>query len=182
MTRDQFFAWAQQQDARYEFDGHQPVAMTGGNRNHSQMCQNLYVALGTRLRGTGCRPLGPDAGLATTGNRVRYPDALVTCTRGPGADHLIPGVIVVFEAVSPGSGRMDRIIKVREYHAVPTIRRYVILEHRSIGAMVMSRPDGEADWNAATLVGGDAVDLPELGISLLLDELYEDTDLAVAQG
>ncbi len=31
MSRDQFFQWAQTQDGRYEFDGFQPMAMTGGN-------------------------------------------------------------------------------------------------------------------------------------------------------
>ena len=36
MTRDQFFDWAQQQDARYEFDGFQPVAVTGGTVDHNR--------------------------------------------------------------------------------------------------------------------------------------------------
>ena len=81
MTRAQFFAWAEAQDARYEFDGVQPVAMTGGSVNHSQITLNIHFALRTRLRGIGCRPLGPDAGVATIGDAVRYPDALVTCTR-----------------------------------------------------------------------------------------------------
>src|SRR5450755_736065 len=31
MTREQFFQWAQAREERYEFDGFQPVAMTGGN-------------------------------------------------------------------------------------------------------------------------------------------------------
>ena len=33
MTREEFFAWAQIQGARYEFDGFQPVAMTGASVN-----------------------------------------------------------------------------------------------------------------------------------------------------
>ena len=75
MSREEFFAWAELQDARYEFDGFEPVAMVGGSLNHSQICQNLYAALRSRLRGTGCRLYGPDAGVATSGNAVRYPDA-----------------------------------------------------------------------------------------------------------
>lgn len=32
MTREQFLAWEDRQELRYEFDGFQPLAMTGGNR------------------------------------------------------------------------------------------------------------------------------------------------------
>lgn len=177
MTRDEFLEWAQAQEGRYEFDGFQPVAMTGGTRNHSQICQNIYFALRSRLGGTGCRVLGPDAGLATTGDAVRYPDALVTCTKSPGSALLIPGVVVVFEVLSPNSERTDRIDKPREYRAVPSIRRYAILEHRSIGLTVFSRNTGTADWTATTLTMGETLDVPELGISVPVGEFYEGVDL-----
>ena len=180
MTRDQFLHWMQTQEGRYEFDGFQPVAMTGGTRNHSQICQNIYLALGTRLRGTGCRVLGPDAGLATVGDAVRYPDALVTRTKSPGSALLIPGAVAVFEVLSPNSERTDRIDKPREYRAVPSIRRYVIPEHRSIGLTVFSRSIGAADWTATTLTAGEALDMPELGIGVPVDEFYEDVDLSAA--
>ena len=81
MTQAEFFAWAQTQDTRYEFDGFQPVAMTGGSINHSRITQSIHFALRTRLKGSGCEALGPDAGIATIGDTVRYPDALVTCTK-----------------------------------------------------------------------------------------------------
>jgi Uma2 family endonuclease len=86
MTREEFFAWAQARDTRYEFDGFEPVAMTGGTANHSQITQNILLALCSRLQGSSCRPLGPDAGVATIGGAVRYPNALVTCATVPG-DH-----------------------------------------------------------------------------------------------
>jgi len=115
MTREEFFSWAQAQDVRYEFDGVEPVAMTGGTVDHNQIGQNIQFALRMRLRSSACRPLGPDAGVATVGDTVRYPDALVTCAKVAGTAHLVPGVVVVFEVLSPSSGRTDRIEKVREY-------------------------------------------------------------------
>lgn len=36
MTRDQILDWAQAQEVRYEFDGLQPVAMTGATADHSR--------------------------------------------------------------------------------------------------------------------------------------------------
>ena len=178
MTRDAFLHWAEIQRERYEFDGFQPVAMTGGTRNHGRICQNLWFALRTRLRGSRCEPLGPDAGVATIGAAVRYPDALVTCTKGPGADRLIPGVVVVFEVSSPSSGRTDRIGKLLEYRAVPSIRRYVILEHTGMGITVHVRAEGETAWTTTALTEGDVLSMPEIGIEIPVAELYEGTDLA----
>lgn len=177
MTREQFFDWAHTQDIRYEFDGFQPVAMTGVTVNHSQMTQNIHFALRTRLRGSTCRPLGPDAGVATVGNAVRYPDAVVTCTKTPGTSHLVEDPIVVFEALSPTSGRTDRILKLREYRAVPSILRYVILEHASTGLTVFARSTGDDDWRATALTADDALQIPEIGIEIPVAEFYEDVDL-----
>jgi len=176
MTRDQFLTWAESQRVRYEFDGFEPVAMTGGTRDHSQICQNIYAALRARLRGTGCVPLGPDAGIATIGDAVRYPDALVTCTRGPGNDRLIPGVVMVFEVLSPSSAQTDRVDKLLEYRMVPTLRRYVIVETTGIGMIVHTRATGEDPWTTAALSGGDVLSMPEIGADVPVEEFYEGTD------
>ncbi len=177
MTREHFLRWAEGQDVRHEFDGFQPVAMTGGSRNHSRIIQNITFALRSRLEGSGCETLGQDAGVATIGDAVRYPDALITCTGGPGTDQLIPGVVIVFEVLSPSSGRVDRTVKLREYRAPPSIRRYVILEHSGIGLSVFERASGDADWTATALTAGDILRLPEVGIEVPVDEFYKGVDL-----
>jgi Uma2 family endonuclease len=173
-TQDQFFAWAENQDIRYEFDGVQPVAMTGGNAGHAVVTRNVNFALRARLRRGPCQPLGPDAGVETVGKAVRYPDALVTCSKFAPTDHVIPGVVIVFEVLSPTSGRTDRITKVREYAAVSSIRRYVILESASIGLTVMEREAPGEAWRATVLTKDDTLRMPEIGIEIPLGEFYED--------
>jgi Uma2 family endonuclease len=176
MTREEFFPWAEAQDERYEFDGFAPVAMTGGTIGHSDISGNTRTALALRLRGTGCRPIGPDAGVATVGDTVRYPDTLITCAATSSRDRLVPGVVVVFEVLSPTSGYIDRVIKLREYQAVPSIRRYVILEYTAIGATVLERATPDEPWSATALASGDVLRIPEVGIELPLGELYENVD------
>ena len=173
-TQEQFFSWAASQEGRYEFDGFQPVAMTGGTAGHSIIAQNVHAALRGRLRGSGCRSLGPDAGVETLGTAVRYPDALVTCSKFDREAMTIPGVVVVFEVLSPTSGRIDRIIKVREYAAVPSIRRYVILESTSIGLTVMERETPDEAWRTTVLTNDDILRMPEIGIEIPVAEFYED--------
>jgi Uma2 family endonuclease len=182
MTRAEFFDWADAREGRYEFDGFQPVAMVGGTRDHGRIAQNIYAALGIRLRGGPCEVLGQDAGIATIGDAVRYSDALVTCTGGPGTDRVIPGVVVVFEVLSPSAGRNDRIVKLREYRAVPSIRRYVIAEYSGIGLMAFERTSGGDDWTATSLGSGEILQMPEIGIEVPVRELYEGVDLPETEG
>ena len=181
MNRQAFLAWAEVQSSRYEFDGSAPVAMTGGTAIHSQITGNIQAALRTRLRGGGCRPLGPDAGIATIGDAVRYPDALITCSAFSPEDRLIPNPVVVFEVISPGSERADRIDKVREYQGAPTILRYIIVEQASIGATIFERSSGSDQWIARTVTTGETLPLPEVAIDLPLDDCYEGTALAAAE-
>jgi Uma2 family endonuclease len=173
-TQEQFFSWAEAQEMRYEFDGFQPVAMTGGTNAASAIGVNLLTALRTRLRGGACRPLGPDAGVETVNHAVRYPDALVTCSKFDLPERKVPGVVIAFEVLNPSSGRMDRIVKVREYAAVPSIRRYVILESSSIGLTVMERDTEGATWRTTVLTNDDILRMPEIGIEIPVAELYED--------
>ena len=182
MTREEFLSWAQVQDVRYEFDGFEPVSMTGGTVDHNQISQNIQFALRARLRGSACRALGPDAGVATVGDTVRYPDALVTCTKVPGTAHLVPGVVVVFEVLSPSSGRIDRIEKVREYRAVASIRRYVILESTSVGLTVFERLGAGDNWTASTLTEDDVLQMEEIGVEVPVSELYQDVELPGTDG
>ena len=182
MSREEFFAWAELQDARYEFDGFEPVAMTGGSINHNRMGLNIYFALRSRLGSSPCEALGPDTGVATVGNAVRYPDSLVTCTETPGLDHVVRDPVVVFEVLSPGSGRVDRIEKLREYRAVASIRRYVVLEYKSVGLTMFARANGHSDWTATAMSSGDTLLMPEIGIEVPVSEFYENVELPIAAG
>ena len=74
---DEFLDWERSQEERYEFDGIQPVAMTGGSRPHSRIGTRLLVALAGRSDAP-LRSLRADLKVMTTG-RVRYPDASVVC-------------------------------------------------------------------------------------------------------
>jgi Uma2 family endonuclease len=179
-TAEQFLAWADTQEGRYEFDGSRPVAMTGGTAHHSRVTLNIHAALRSRLRGTRCSFFGPDLGVKTIGDAIRYPDALVTCARFPGTERLAPDVRVVFEVLSAESGRRDRIEKAREYAAVPSILHYIIMESASVGLLVLHRQRGNDAWTELTLTIGDTLRLPEIGVEIPVAEFYEDVDFGDA--
>lgn len=160
--REGFLAWVEAQEEPYEFDGWNPVPMNGGTINHNLISANILVALREVLNGTSCITLVQGAGIATVGNAVRYPDVLVTLAAPEGTARLVPNPVLVFEVVSPSSGRLDRIVKLREYAAVPSILCYVIVDAASDGLQVLTRDGGDAPWIATTLAMDDSFVLPPI--------------------
>ncbi len=173
-TVERFLAWAGRQEARHEFDGVRPVAMTGGTMRHNRITTNIHAALRSRLRGGRCTYFGVDVGVRTAGDKVRFPDALVTCADLRDMERLAPDPVVVFEVLSSESGRRDRVEKVRDYGSVASIRRYAIVEFASPGVLVLHRESGEDPFAALPLIAADILALPEIGIEIPVTELYED--------
>jgi Uma2 family endonuclease len=178
---ERFLAWAETQEERYEFDGVRPVAMMGGNARHNRITTNIHAVLRSRLRGTPCSYYGPDLGVQTVGSKIRYPDALITCTKFRDTEKLAPNVIVVFEVVSPTSGGLDRIEKVREYEGASSILRYVIVESSMAGVQVLHRDNGGSPWTVHALTRDDVLALPEIGIEFPVAEIYEDIEFHDAE-
>ncbi len=175
---ERFLDWAETQDGRYEFDGMRPVAMTGGNANHSRITLNIHRALDPRLRGKPCSNFGPDLGIQTIGEKVRFPDALITCTKFPGTDRIAPNPVAVFEVISPSSGPNDHNLKLAEYQAVASILTYVIIESAITGVLVYHRDGANLPFTATPLTGDGTIELPLLGIQIPVADLYEDVQFA----
>ena len=176
MTLAEFLAWEERQELRYEFDGFEPVGMTGGTIAHDQITFDLRTALATRLAGKPCRPLGPNVKVIV-GGRIRYPDALVVCRPVSPTATIAEDPVVVFEVLSDGTSKTDVIDKNQEYRATPSIQRYVILQQTHKAAIVFVR---RADGWLSEIVSGDeaTLDLPEIGIAVPLHEVYANAGLA----
>jgi Uma2 family endonuclease len=110
MTIEEFLAWEEGQELRWEFDGFAPVAMTGGTAGHSAIQRNLSLALGARLRGSRCQVYTSDLKIRAAGS-IRYPDAFVVCTPVPRTATVVVDPVVVFEVLSPGTASIDHFLK-----------------------------------------------------------------------
>ncbi len=179
MTVEQFLAWEDRQELRYEFDGFQPIAMAGGTAAHSAIQSNVIAALVVRLRGKPCRPHGSELKIEVAG-RIRYPEAFAVCTPVPPRSKVVADPVVVFEVLSDGTAHDDLVVKNAEYRATPSIQRYVVLQQTGAGAIVFARKGD--DWITELLSGNEAVlRMPEIGVEIPLAELYADLDLAAMQ-
>ncbi|MBS0639148.1 MAG: Uma2 family endonuclease [Acetobacteraceae bacterium] len=161
-----FLDWEKEQPQRYEFDGTQPVPMTGGTIAHARLVRRIVAAL-TRELGAGYEAFGGDLKVQTAPNRIRYPDVLVLAGEPkPDADTVEP--IAVVEVLSPSTALTDLRVKPEEYAAVASLLAYVILpQDGPAGATVLRR---SGDWKPEPVTG--ALDLPELGVTIPLADLY----------
>lgn len=79
--------------------------------------------------------------------------------------------------ISPNSGHIDRIVKLREYASVDSIRRYLIVESSSIGLTVHERQTAGQKWTVTSVMADDILSLPEIGLEIPASELYEGVEL-----
>jgi Uma2 family endonuclease len=177
MSLEAFLQWEERQELRYEFDGFEPVGMTGGTAEHSAIQRNLITALTLRLRGKACQPHGSELKIAVAGS-IRYPDAFVVCSPLVRGTTVVTDPVVVFEVLSPGTATTDRIVKNQEYRDTPSVQRYVMLEQDRQAATVFARQAD--DWIGHVVSGGAVLAMPEIGIELPLAELYDGVAFAEA--
>lgn len=170
MTPAEFLDWETTQELRWEFDGFQPVAMTGGTVAHSVIQGNIITALNNRLRGKRCRPYGPDLKVEI-GPKYRYPDAFVSCTPVGTASTLVTNPVVIFEVLSESTAKTDRMTKLTEYRSLPSVQRYVMLEQDEAAATVITRT--EAGWSLEVLDAHGTLAMPEIGVEVAMSELYD---------
>ena len=175
MSLDAFLDWEERQELRYECDGFQPVARTGGTSEHAAIQRNLITALTIRLRGKPCQAYGSELKIAVAGS-IRYLDAFVVCSPIPRGSTVVTDPVVPFEVLSTSTSTTDRIVKNQEYRDTPSIQRYVMLEQDQQAATVFARQAD--DWVGHVVAGDVALGMPEIGVELPLAELYEGVSFA----
>ncbi len=169
-----FLAWEARQPERWELVSGVVRMMAGGTARHDAVSNNLRGALLSRLRGTRCRLLGPELRVLTPAGDVAYPDAFVRCGDFDPAATSVQDPVVLFEVLSPGTAQFDLTRKKRAYEAIPSLRALVYVVPEEPLVLVLRRGEGDA-WREELVEGTEAVlELPEIGVSVPLSEIYAD--------
>jgi Uma2 family endonuclease len=133
------------------------------------------VALGSRLRGTHCRPFNSDTKIRirlTTQVRFYYPDASVICRPNPQADSFQDEPAVLVEVLSRRTRRIDEGEKKDAYLTIPSLTVYLLVEQESPAVVLLRRTD--QGFVREVYEGLDAVvPLTEIAAELPLSEIYE---------
>ncbi len=168
-TTETFLAWEDRQEGRYEFDGRDVIPMTGGTFAHQDIVFNLRGLLGRLLADQPFR-VGQEMRLRI-GARIRCPDVLVCAGRPDQAARTVTDAVAIFEVLSDDTATTDRVDKLIDYAAVPSLRCYVLLEQTAMAATLFRREAGDS-WIASAHTDGALV-LPGLDLTLPLAALYQ---------
>lgn len=177
LTKEEFLAWEERQELRYEFDGHKVTAMVGATQAHELIVANILFSMKLRLRGGPCRVFGSGMKIEAAGS-IRYPDATVACGPVQPRERLLTSPLIVFEVESDSTALLDQSVKNPEYEATPSIMRYVMLSQDSVAATVFARVDGVWAGSLAT-DPAKVLAMPEIGAEVPLGEFYEGVTLSV---
>lgn len=169
-----FLAWEESQPAKYELVDGQPRPMTGVSQGHYLIVANIAVGLRGRLRGSPCRPHGPELRVITGTGNVRYPDVGIDCGAFEREFHNASLSVAVFEVLSRTTAWIDLHHKLRDYDATPSIQHYIIVAQDGPRVEVWTRGTAGRLGLAATLTTLDAhMTLDPPGVTLAIAELYD---------
>jgi Uma2 family endonuclease len=169
MSLQEFLAWEERQELRYEFDGFQPIAMTGGTIGHGAIARNVVSILTVALNGKPCQPFGSNVKTEVAGG-IRYPDAFVVCTPVDMEATVVKEPVIIFEVLSKSTMQTDLTVKSAEYGATPSVRRYIVLAQDRIAATCFSWDSGV--WESREIKPGGKLPLPEIALENALADVY----------
>lgn len=176
-TVDEYLAWEEHQELRYEFVAGAITMMAGGTLSHDLIGMNTARALGNRLAGSPCRVHGSNLKVRSPARAVMYPDAFVRFGPGQAQLTVIEDPVLVVEVLSPGTQQGDLTEKRWAYQAIGTVNAILFVAADKARVELATRgPEGT--WISRHFIGLEtAIPLNALGIELPLTELYAGADL-----
>ena len=148
-------------------------AQAGASQAHTRIVRNLLVGLDAAARRLDCRLHASAMRLriAST-NSFYYPDVMAVCGQPVEDAYFETAPCLLIEVLSPRTARIDRQAKYAAYTALPSLQTYLIVEQTERRVYAYQRQGSV--WKLEELASSGSLDLPCLGHSLSLDEIYAD--------
>lgn len=175
-TIDDFLAWENQQEERYEFVDGMIRMMTGGTRDHSAITRNIVAALHAQLRGGPCETHSSDLKVKA-GDNAMYPDVFVVCGPPDPKGTEVTDPIVIAEVLSKSTSDFDRGRKWLAYQTIPALAHFLLVSQDECRIDAFRRM--ENGWFSETFsdVGGQ-IALSAIGVRLSVRDIYEGSSVA----
>lgn len=172
-TADDFLRWNEGREGKREFvRGRIVEMMVNVSRNHVRLATALTVLLARQLDPDAYDFGSADFGVKTA-DGVRFPDVFVDRAGGSGKDLAAHAPVLLVEILSPSSLARDFGEKRWDYTALPTLLHYLVLSQDEPRVWVWKRGEDGAFGEPEMIVGAEeTLELPGLGVSLPLSELY----------
>jgi Uma2 family endonuclease len=181
LTVEEYLQYEKAADGKHEYYRGEVFAMAGAGPRHNKIFSNVFIAIGTQLKGKPCQPYGSDLRMHIPENMLfTYPDISIIC------GELIPSdtdeetatqPTVLIEILSPGTRDYDRGGKFKLYRDIPTLREYILIDSESISIEAF-RINTNSHWELEEYkLKSETFRIPCLELSVALEEIYAGTKL-----
>jgi Uma2 family endonuclease len=180
MTVDGFYAFTDTRpdSEKWELIEGEPVLNASPLDVHAWIVRNIVFALMTWEREINAPWVAlVDLGVRISEKNRPEPDVLVYPSkhRRPERRRDRDDVIVVFEVLSPSTEERDLGWKRKAYTSLASLTHYVVISQDAVEVLVFARDDDFKGRKFRSL--DETIELPSLGVSLPVAEIYRDTGL-----
>lgn len=171
-TIEDFIAFEDGTDTRYELHGGQIVAMAPASLIHNELVKRLGRMIDRHLA-EPCRSI-PEAGVTVRDRAESYyqADLVVTCEARRQGQLWVEQPLVVVEVLSPSTALTDFDRKLPDYRRIASLRHILLVDSERARIHHLQR-DGER-WVIGDVGPGERLRLEAIGAELDVDELYRD--------
>ncbi|BCX19284.1 MAG: hypothetical protein KatS3mg117_2966 [Geminicoccaceae bacterium] len=177
MTVEEFLAFDDRTDTRYELVGGELVAMAAASPAHGTLVVNAAAIVRSRLP-PGCRAMTQVA-VPVGAHDSFVPDLVVTCTGALDARFVADPVLVV-EVLSPSTRSFDLGEKADRYSQLPSCREIWLVDSTR-SWMRLWRRAGEL-WTVTLPIVEGGFESEVLAAEIPLAELYQGSGLLETPG
>jgi Uma2 family endonuclease len=173
MTVDEFLAWAEGQDGRWELFHGVPYLMAPERTGHGVVKFAVQTALvqGIRKAGLPCHMLPDGATVRVSQHTAHEPDALVYCGQKLPDDSIeVPNPVIVVEVSSPSTRKIDATLKLAGYFGLPSVHHYLIVNPDG-PPVVHHRRQGDGTILTSIVQDGTLM-LDPPGIEVVVGEIF----------
>ena len=179
MTMEEFYAFTDTRpdEEKWELIDGEPILHASPSRPHQRILKNLVVGIAAFEQHAAWEVL-PGLGVRISDRSRPEPDVLIL-PKNASSDLLERDrndVIVAFEILSPSTRDRDLRWKRTAYTRLASLTHYIVIAQDAVDIVVFARDAGFAERHFRSL--DEPLELPALGISLPLAEIYCDTGLS----
>ena len=152
-------------------------AMSGASLEHNYIFTNLFVDIGSKLKGKNCKPFGSALRIHIPKNTLfTYPDITIICGKPDLTDDKFatatnPSVII--ELLSPGTRNYNKGEKFSLYRDIESLQEYILIDTERIHVIKHIR-NKDNSWQLTeykNLENNFSIDT--ISLSLSLKDIYE---------
>lgn len=162
---------------KHEYYQGEIFAMSGASLEHNIIFSNLFIDIGSKLKGKNCRPFGSDLRIHIPKNTLyTYPDINIICGEPNLTDNKFdtatnPSVII--ELLSPSTRNYDKGEKFSLYRDIDSLKEYILVDTERIHVIKHIR-NADNSWQLTEFKQLENIfSIDTISLTLSLKDIYE---------